>query len=397
MATCEHLSALVNRPILRLGAWLVLMVPLVGLSQGAGWEQVLPPQAGDIQYVTHADAGVFYAHAGDTLWVSTDRGTTWQSTPITSAHDIYGRPVHVSAVAVHPSNPPILYAGARRAVGVSRDRGETWDWGSPTGALYRVGGITVSPSDPAQVLVAMWDTSTGDLYATTDDRKTWRRLPGPIDPAPVRNPGPSWFSFVHPDTNCGYTNGFYGLHPFGFVEACPDRLTMRTLGDGDWGTAYGFNTENPHEVLVSNPGAGAQLDVRHVGSDVLDEGDRHGDVTARLRMPMWAHAEGAHVYSHAFEGRTETYLLAVRAPGSHELLVIGTTDLGESWQTYGSLAHDGDRIPGLGNVWQLHFLEGETDLFMRTRTNWYRWPRGRATPVAGSGQLPITWGELRSE
>src|SRR5262245_19292891 len=151
------------------------------------WILALDPRTPTTIYAGHAD----YDSGGAGLFKSTDGGTTWRGTSLTSSRgfvsvfslvidpqdsevlyvgDGFGQ-VHrstdggqtwrgigsvltqIASMAIDPRNPATLYAGTYRGVFKSTDRGSSW---SPALALSSggVSSLLVDPEDPRTVYAA---------------------------------------------------------------------------------------------------------------------------------------------------------------------------------------------------------------------------------------------------
>jgi len=119
--------------------------------------------------------GTVYAdiHVGS-IMVSTDRGTTWRPVTPDLNEDVH-------QVATCPAAPDRVYANTARAVFVSADRGKTWqDRGGQLGRRYGR-AVAVHPARPDVLLASTSDGPHGDdvhaaLFRTTDAGKTWAQV-----------------------------------------------------------------------------------------------------------------------------------------------------------------------------------------------------------------------------
>lgn len=173
---------------------------------------------------------------------------------------------------------------------------------------------------------------------------------------------------------------------------------MRTLGQS-LGLAYGFDSVDPHTVLISYGIAvpGHRLAVHQMTDDAQAWATGCAgtpaarELIAELLLPD-AMTEGyPKIWSLAYDSVTATYFLAVER-SSDTAAVFATSDLGATWQDTGSV-----RVDSQWRNWQLHFLEGSSALFMRTYDDWYRLPREHATAVSGRARFSVKWAELRSD
>ena len=126
----------------------------------------IDPESPSTVYATSA-AGVFK---------SLDGGATWASA---SAGLLQGYPgsTTVGAIAIDPSSPSTIFASVGQGLFKSVNAAATW-----TGVLgdARVRAVAVDPASPSTVYVAVgavyFESTTGGIYKSTDDGKTWTTL-----------------------------------------------------------------------------------------------------------------------------------------------------------------------------------------------------------------------------
>ena len=148
--------------------------------------------------VSQHDANVIY-HAGNVLFRTTDRGTTWRPIsgdltkndrsrqgwgggPITN--EGAGGEVYGTIVVVHESqhDARTLYVGTDDGVvQLTRDGGTTWTIITPAAATDGlVNEIEISPHDPATVYLSFRRDRLGDpapyIYRSTDYGRSWTRI-----------------------------------------------------------------------------------------------------------------------------------------------------------------------------------------------------------------------------
>jgi hypothetical protein len=119
------------------------------------------------------ESTIYRGTAGGGVWVSRDRGSSWQSLT-----DQFGN-LSIGAVAIAPSAPNVVYVGTGEgALGIdgidgigfisSSDGGKTWKL-PQTAAAARYFAISVHPTDPDDVVAA---TSSG-IQRSTNGGATW--------------------------------------------------------------------------------------------------------------------------------------------------------------------------------------------------------------------------------
>jgi len=119
----------------------------------------------------------FAGSASGGIWKTTDAGTSWQwLTPNVPN-------LATTTLAMAPSNHQIIYAGTGEGFGLvdgitgsgiflSTDRGNTWNLLSSTSAFSSVNRILVNPADATNVLAA---TNTG-IYRSVNQGTTWTKV-----------------------------------------------------------------------------------------------------------------------------------------------------------------------------------------------------------------------------
>lgn len=146
----------------------------------------IPPLSGrknDLAISPSNPAIMYVASAGGGIWKTTNSGTNW--TPLSDKWAF----LHVSAVAVHTTNPNIVIAGGGDYNGFfgaqtqgmmrSTDGGLTWTQVGPgTVKDEIVTKIIFNPANPAQVIACSGKSPTtdrGSIYRSNDSGATWTR------------------------------------------------------------------------------------------------------------------------------------------------------------------------------------------------------------------------------
>ena len=154
---------------------------------GAGWRQVnLPPLGhGDVPdervvSVDPTDHQIVYASGADGLYQSSDDAATWRLI-LPYSQDVGWK---VQSVAVSPADHHLLFAhlADRNSLSEnftlrSRDAGQSWQTlrhTSTDGRALAYGNLTLHPTDPRQVFLAVGD----DLYQSTDQGQTFAVIHG---------------------------------------------------------------------------------------------------------------------------------------------------------------------------------------------------------------------------
>ena len=166
---------------------------------------------------------------GTGVYKSTDGGTRWQPIGLDSSERIAG-------IVVHPADPNTVYVaalgplwsdGTQRGVYKTTDGGSNWArvlyLNESTGAA----SITMDPTDPDRLFVAMWShrrypysfdsgyAGTSGLYRTTDGGKQWTELKQGLPDETLGRigvaiaPGKPEVVYATVETGTKETKGFY--------------------------------------------------------------------------------------------------------------------------------------------------------------------------------------------
>ncbi len=161
-----------------------------GPPGGLGYDIRMRPDRPDHIYVTDAFAGVF---------VSTDRGQTWQSANegINTRVGISGDAIPIFCLTIDPTNPDVIWIGTSGVRGIYRsdDAGSTWerrDNGVVESNSISFRGFAVDPTSPDTVYAAAeisswgwagenrmgreFDLTKGVVYKTTDGGENWEAV-----------------------------------------------------------------------------------------------------------------------------------------------------------------------------------------------------------------------------
>ena len=175
---------------------------------GANWHRLAKLDGADDLVLDHivvdaADPNTIYVagwrRTDGGLWISHDRGRTWNESP-----DLRGQSIRSFLQA--PSNPKVLFAGTLSGVFRSTDSGATWTQISERGSreIHEVESLAVEPDNTDVVYVGTWHLP----WKTTDGGKNWNNIKqGIIDDSDV-------FSIIlDPDTpNTVYLSACSGIY-----------------------------------------------------------------------------------------------------------------------------------------------------------------------------------------
>lgn len=110
---------------------------------------------------------------GDGVYKSTDGGKTWQNMGLKTSFQI-------GAIYIHPQNPDVVFVGAlgrlygpggERGLYKTEDGGKTWKPVLQVDETTGVIDIAVNPSNPEQMLVAMWERQRDEFDSILGDAK----------------------------------------------------------------------------------------------------------------------------------------------------------------------------------------------------------------------------------
>ena len=131
---------------------------------GRQWSVVADIGAGVLATSAGADGRVYAGTFGQGVYVSLDRGDTWEAAGQELQADI------VFALAAHPLEAAAVYAGTGRGLFVSRDSGASWQSIAALEDLS-VRSVSLPASVPGLVLVG---TFGGGVYISEDGGQSWQ-------------------------------------------------------------------------------------------------------------------------------------------------------------------------------------------------------------------------------
>lgn len=150
----------------------------------------LAPSNPDVVWVGTGESNVRNSVSfGDGVYKSTDAGKTWQHMGLRESE-------HVSAIAIHPSNPDIVYVGAlghafgpneERGVFMTTDGGKTWTKTLYIDREHGVSDLEMDSSNPNILYAGMWSfdrkpwthrsgSEKGGFYRSIDGGRTWSKI-----------------------------------------------------------------------------------------------------------------------------------------------------------------------------------------------------------------------------
>lgn len=183
---------------------------------GQTWQTVAPAkgQTAAAAAIAAGTAPAWYAATSDHLWVSTDRGNTWQPRPVPS-HPVY-------ALLADPWHAGGLWAASDVGISYSADQGRHWQLDSATTSARAISSLAADP------------TTRGRLYG------------GGLDGIVVSQDGGVQWRVAEPAAKSVFGFAFPAQHP-GTVWAS-------AMEQGIWVTRDGGQTWQRSDSGVSNPG-----------------------------------------------------------------------------------------------------------------------------------------------
>ena len=267
--------------------------------------------------------GGFYMSDGDSLYHTSDEGTTWRAMDLAAAR-------YITGLAPSDSEPGLIYANTRRLLFRSLDGGEIWQ---RTGA--RLGGSgdveSVSPTGSAGLLI----NTPGGAYVSTDQGETVV----PVTVEETRLPmGTLWFDDLD------------RLNMATMVSRDDDRylgIYGRDGGAWQWLESQRFFPflAGPFEVVFQDPGAGEVLIANFAGTTGYLRSTTGGDTWEPLE------SSGAIGYLGVTNSYPRPSIFA--DPWRAGVIYLGdeglwmSWDHGESWERIGPFALREDPPAGL--------------------------------------------------
>ncbi len=205
------------------------------------------------------------------LYISTDRGNTWNAT---SGTDLTaGDPDTLSAIAVAKSNTNTIYVGSNQGrVQVSTNEGVAWTditAGLPTRTIT---GITVNPTTPATAYVTVSGFGSGHVFKTTNTGGTWTDISGNLPNIPTN------CLLIDPqNANTLYVGTDIGV----FIS---------TTGGNTWTT---FNNGLPPVVVMRLVNSGNTIQAGTYGRGAYQLNDVGGGSTVQFSAANFPAAENA--------------------------------------------------------------------------------------------------------
>ncbi len=151
----------------------------------------IAPSDPNVVYVGTGEAPIrgVMTSSGDGIYKSTDAGKTWKHIGLENS-------MHISKIAIHPSDPDLILVGVQgnpygasdnRGVYRSKDGGKSWEIVHFVNSFTGVSDLSMDPSNPRIIYAAMWDhqrqpwysRSGGDgsgIFKSTDGGDSWEKL-----------------------------------------------------------------------------------------------------------------------------------------------------------------------------------------------------------------------------
>ena len=141
--------------------------------------------------------GLLYATTPSGLFLSRDNGGLWGAAP---------RPMLISPILyeAHPSIATRMLMASDQGIFVSTDRGRTWNQTRPTVSRWMVHSLTFSPSNAGTIIGA---TSAGGVILSSDGGFTWEQarygIPGDrVEAVALDDVDPDTYYAYLPDGDC---------------------------------------------------------------------------------------------------------------------------------------------------------------------------------------------------
>jgi photosystem II stability/assembly factor-like uncharacterized protein len=165
-----------------------------------GWSDAGPGITGGDIHSLSTDPflpGLVYATTAAGVFVSTDDGGSWQTTP---------RSMQISPFLyeAHPAIATRKFMASDQGMFVSTDRGLTWNQSRPLGNRWAVHSLTFSPSNAGTIIGA---TSNGGVILSHDGGFTWEQsrygIPGDrVESVALDETDPDTYYAYLPDGEC---------------------------------------------------------------------------------------------------------------------------------------------------------------------------------------------------
>lgn len=159
---------------------------------GRTWQQTIPPRGIAEWYLNDtmalevgatAEGGVLYAGTnGCGVVHSTDQGVTWEAWGRQDCSLPLSAPKNILDLAIDPSSPDKLYAAADSAkVYVTTDRGRTWE-SYPISLSTEINAIETDPEIEGRVYLI---AGSSGFWRSDDGAETWRKLSRGLEEKPL--------------------------------------------------------------------------------------------------------------------------------------------------------------------------------------------------------------------
>lgn len=308
----------------------------------------LSGRVNDVAYAPSNANVIYVASAGGGVWKSTNQGTNWSFK--SSNWDF----LHTTSVAVHPTNENLVLVGTgdyygmfgEQTMGIMRSTngGSTWTHvGTPEMQFSVVTRIVFNPDNP-DIVIALTEGSSGDIWRSTDAGITW---------TPTNAPAGNWDDIDY-GVRSGSTREFFAV---GGDYDAGGRIYKSTNAGSTWQLVHDASTTDQGmlDVACSKLDFG-KLWVLHPGGNTMFRSSNSGASWTDLNLstePTFPNAKDVdnplynwgqdlydlHVETAVYEGTEYLYCglitLAVSTNGGNTW-----TDVGRSYQTNSRLHND---------------------------------------------------------
>lgn len=344
-----------------------------------------PPLSGRVNGIAYAPSSpstIWIATAGGGVWKSTDSGASWgyRSSGWTF--------LHTTCVAVHPSDPNIVLVGTGDAYGFfgaqtqgirrSTNGGTTWTTvGAAQFGTNVVSRVLFHPDNP-NIVIALTEGATGDIWRSTDGGVTW---------AATDAPAGTWDDIDY----CVPSGGTRALWAVGGNNSTGGRIVRSTNFGANWTAISEPSTSSQGLMdLACSRAVAGKVWIYHSGNNTIYRTTNSGGAWTNLNLSTSATFPRTLFSNTAYNFSQDTYDTHVTSAlySGTEYLYCGLitlavssndgntwSDLGDSYQS-NSLLHNDQHcmaihptngsvsmVGGDGGVFTLNYIPGIITLF----------------------------------